>query len=94
MSDRQGFILSVWGFLYVCAIPRHFLHGDACDEPLRMDEERSKDELKDGPSLKDQLGAIVKQVNEINEKRKKAFEILGCCHIYHLWFSGLRVFSQ
>ena len=30
----------------VCAVPGHFFGDNACDKPLRMDEEKAKDKLK------------------------------------------------
>lgn len=46
--------------------------------------------------LEDNLGAMVEQENEDNERMtlKRAFEILACCHIYHLPFSDMIVFIQ
>lgn len=33
--------------VYVCAVPGHFFGDNACDKPLRMDEEeKAKDKLK------------------------------------------------
>lgn len=39
-------VCSVFGVSCVCAGSLHFLGDDACDESLRMDEERAKDSLK------------------------------------------------
>ena len=32
--------------MYVCAVPGHFFGDNACDKPLRMDEDKAKDKLK------------------------------------------------
>lgn len=43
----EGVYLRCSGFsVCVCAVPGHFFGDNACDKPLRMDEEKAKDKLK------------------------------------------------
>lgn len=60
----QWYFLGVRGFPCGCVVLQNFFSNDASDVLLKMDEWRARSSY----CLKDNLGVIVKQENEINER--------------------------